>query len=334
VLEQPDVDDTAVVACLRDHYGVVPTHLTFLPLGADAGTAVYRAVAADGTAYFVKLRRVFDAAAVAIPHFLRSQGVDAVMAPMTTGTGELSAGLDGLRLTLFPYVDGHNAVEVPLSDAQWRAFGAALKAVHTVALPPELRDAVPRERFAPQLRDAVTHWLRVADAFAHDPVARRLADALRTRRAQIDELVRRAARLAAELAARPRELVLCHSDVHAANLLVDDGGERLYIVDWDEPVLAPKERDLMFIGGGVCGGWDTPREDRLFYAGYGTVNVDPVALAYYRFERIVADIAAECDEVFLTAAGDDREQSVEYFERQFEPGGVREIAHATAANLL
>ena len=23
----------------------------------------------------------------------------------------------------------------------------------------------------------------------------------------------------------------------------------IYIVDWDEPIMAPKERDLMFIGG-------------------------------------------------------------------------------------
>lgn len=32
------------------------------------------------------------------------------------------------------------------------------------------------------------------------------------------------------------------------------------IVDWDEPIMAPKERDLMFIGGGVANVWNDPSE--------------------------------------------------------------------------
>jgi spectinomycin phosphotransferase len=39
---------------------------------------------------------------------------------------------------------------------------------------------------------------------------------------------------------------------HAGNVVVGADNE-LTIVDWDEPILAPKERDLMFIGGGVDG---------------------------------------------------------------------------------
>ena len=73
---------------------------------------------------------------------------------------------------------------------------------------------------------------------------------MRAKRAEIDHLVRRAGELALALQARPLEFVLCHSDVHAWNLLISTDGE-LYIVDWDNPILAPKERDLMFIGGGV-----------------------------------------------------------------------------------
>ena len=38
-------------------YGLAVDQLTFLPLGADQNTAVYRAGTASGTADFVKLRR-------------------------------------------------------------------------------------------------------------------------------------------------------------------------------------------------------------------------------------------------------------------------------------
>ena len=33
----------------------------------------------------------------------------------------------------------------------------------------------------------------------------------------------------------------------------------LYIVDWDELIMAPKERDLMYIGGGLMSSGLTPQ---------------------------------------------------------------------------
>jgi len=55
--------------------------------------------------------------------------------------------------------------------------------------------------------------------------------------------------------------------------------------------------------------------------------VDPVALAYYRYERIVEDIAAYCDELLLsTAGGAARARALEFFRGQFEANDVIEIA--------
>jgi spectinomycin phosphotransferase len=85
---------------------------------------------------------------------------------------------------------------------------------------------------------------------------------------------------------RPLEPVLCHSDIHAGNLLLTSDGD-LYIVDWDNPILALKERDLMFIGGGVAGIWNKAREEALFYQGYGSSDINLIALTYYRYERII-----------------------------------------------
>lgn len=80
------------------------------------------------------------------------------------------------------------------------------------------------------------------------PVSIKLAALLAARRDDILTVVERAAGLAQSLRIQSPEFVLCHSDVHAANILIEAGGA-LYIVDWDDPVFAPKERDLMFIGG-------------------------------------------------------------------------------------
>ncbi|HSG16803.1 MAG TPA: hypothetical protein VLE70_10850 [Anaerolineae bacterium] len=48
------------------------------------------------------------------------------------------------------------------------------------------------------------------------------------------------------------------------NVLIDAAGA-FFIVDWDEAILAPKERDLMSIGGGLMGGWKSPQEEEAWF---------------------------------------------------------------------
>jgi spectinomycin phosphotransferase len=328
MLEKPDLKDEKIVACLRDAYGLCTGPLVFLPLGADMNAAVYRAVTDDGTPYFVKLKRgVFEETAVALPKFLRDQGIAQIIAPLQTKTGQLWAEVDAFKLILYPFIVGCDGREKDLSDVQWIEFGAALKKIQTVTLPSALKGRIPSEDYSPRWREIVKSFLdRPGEIVLEDPVAVKTDALLKRRRDEIADLVGRAGRLAAALQARSPEFVLCHSDVHEANVLIDAEG-RLYIVDWDNPILAPKERDLMFIGGGICGVWNQPRQETLFYRGYGRTEIDPVVMAYYRCNRIVEDIAIYCQQLLLSAeGGEDREQSFQYLASIFLPNGVLEIA--------
>ena len=81
----------------------------------------------------------------------------------------------------------------------------------------------------------------------------------------------------------------------------------------------------MHIGGSAL--WQGRHIKRLFYQGYGEAQVDGMALAYYRCERVIQDIAEFCAQLLSTAAGGkDRQQSLGYFTGQFEPGQEVEIA--------
>jgi spectinomycin phosphotransferase len=330
MLEKPDLPDEQLISCVRDGYGLPVADIAFLPLGFDVNTAVYRVVA-DATPYFLKLRRgAFDAAAVAIPRFLHDRGIAQVIAPIETRSGRLWTRLDAFTVVLSPFVEGENGYDRDLSDRQWMDLGAALKGIHTTDVPPALGRHIPRETYAPRWRDMVREFLaRAEDTPFADPVAAELAAFLRAKRATIADLVGRAERLGDALRARSPASVLCHADIHAGNVLLAADGA-LYIVDWDTLIFAPKERDLMFVGGGVGDVWRDAREGALFYQGYGRTEVDPVALAYYRYERIVEDIAAFCEQLLLTdEGGADREQSLRYLVGSFLPGSVVEIAYAS-----
>jgi len=124
--------------------------------------------------------------------------------------------------------------------------------------------------------------------------------------------------------------VLCHADAHTWNVLVDTAGQ-WWLVDWDEVVLAPKERDLMFVVGGIGAGLVTPRQSELFLHGYGPVAIDPVALAFYRYAWAVGDIGAYGERVFLL---DDtgpatRRAAVDGLMGLFAPGEIVSLAFAS-----
>ena len=337
MLEKPDIQDEKIIACLWEEYELPVAQLTFLPLGADLNTAVYRVVAGDETSYFLKLRRGnFDETSVALPKFLSDQGIRHIIPPLPTRTGQLWANLDSFKVILYPFVEGRNGYEVDLSDRHWREFGATLKRIHTAQVPPELIRRIQRETYSPKWREMVKTFLdRVEyDAF-DDPIAAKLAAFLKAKRDEILDLVGRAERLAQALQTRSPQFIVCHSDLHAGNFLID-ADDALYIVDWDNPILAPKERDLMFVGGGQFGDARTAQEEEtLFYWTYGQTQIDPIALAYYRYERIIQDIALFCEQLFLTnEGGEDREQAFRYLTSNFLPNGVVEIAYKSDKTVL
>ncbi len=335
MLQKPDVPDETLLACLWNHYGLHATEIAFLPIGNDVHTAVYRVVADDATQYFLKLRSgAFDEPTVAIPRFLSDRGIASIIAPIETRARQLWARLDAFAAILFPFVAGQNGFASPLSERQLMKLGVALRSIHATVVPPSLRAAIPQESYASHWRDRVKMVQTCAEeTVVAEPSAAQLAAFLRARRDEISHLVTRADALGDALRAQSPTHVLCHADIHGGNVLIGTGGA-LHIVDWDTLIFAPKERDLMFVGGGVGGAWNTAREEALFYRGYGQTVINPLALAYYRYERIVQDIAAYGAQLLLTdEGGADRAPALRYCLDQFLPDNVVAIAYRTDQSL-
>jgi spectinomycin phosphotransferase len=333
MLEPPPIPEPFILARLLEEYGLHADRLTFLPLGADVNTAVYRA-AVGSADYFLKLRKGdFDEVSVLVPRFLHEQNLTAIIPPLTTITGQPWGTLDAYRIILYPFIAGQDGYELALSPEQWQAFGVAMRNVHAADLPTELRRRIPRESFSPRWRERVRAFQSQVEMIPFtEPVAAEMAVFMRARRADISRLVERAEQLANDLQARSRPFVLCHNDIHPGNLLLPFADPApLYIVDWDNPLYAPRERDLAMVGGSPA--WSRPEDTALFYRGYlpsdggPQAAPDPTALRYYRCERLVVDIAEFCQQLLATTGGgEDRAQSYHYFTSAFLPNHEFDLA--------
>ena len=332
MLEKPDLADAALAGYVRDGWGLAGATVRFLPLGKDARAYAYEVRAADGTRWFAKLRAGRTGpATVLLPRYLYARGMTEVVAPVATVDGRPWYDAAAYQLLLYPFVAGTRPDA--LTDDQWVAYGAFLGALHATVPTAELTAVVPDEAYdCPG-----SAWLRELADLARsrrwtDPWRRALYRFWRDRDAEIAGLADHAERLGRLARDERRPHVLCHADAHTNNLLVDGHG-RLHVVDWDEPVRAPRERDLMFVTWALTGA----RDEALFRSGYGPLDVNGPALAYYRYERLVSDLAEFAHQVFDRDdfGEESRRDGYGWFVRQFEPGGAVDEARAgqTGADL-
>lgn len=323
-----------IISCLRTSYQIEAAAISLLPLGADVNASIYKVRGREQKSYFVKLKRAhFKDVSFGILELLQMAGIEEIILPIKTVAGKQAYQAQDFTVAVYPYIAGQDGFSRSLTDEQWIVLGRALRQVHEINVPASLRARLRRENFSPKFREAVTSLYDHKSMSIKDEVASDLWKFLKKNRSIIQQLVERSLELSQKVSAQSFNLVLCHSDIHAGNVLLDKKGA-LYIVDWDDPILAPKERDLMFIGAGIGNVWNKPYQEKLFYQGYGHVAVDFTLMAYYRYERIVEDIADFAQELLLKPTeGKDRIAMYKQFMGIFSPNGMLDIAAATDKHL-
>lgn len=288
--DKPPVDDPAIAACLERDYGLAAVAVTFLPLGYDPNAAVYRVDAQDST-YFLKLTRSAIApASLQIPRAIIDHGIGNVLAPLQTLRNELwcACGVD--RAILYPFIAGENAKKRGMSGEQWHTFGTTLDAIHSSGIAAQFANDIPTESFVAPAIDLVRAMQAQIEATQCDmPIQQEFAAFWQEHASLIRHLTERAEQLGSVLRTQNLPTVLCHGDIHAANIMLGEN-DKLYLVDWDTPRIAPRERDLLFVIGSPIARRVTPHEEALFFAGYGPIATNWHALTYYRYERALEDI--------------------------------------------
>lgn len=284
MIDKPDVDEGLLAAEVAAAWAVDVADLVFMPVGLDGNAWAYRLDTSDGRRYFLKMRRgEFTPSAVLLPGFLRAQGVRQVVAPIDLPGGGAGRAFGDHQLLLYPFHDGGSRWGRGLTDRQWIEYGEFLGRLHAVTPSADIAAVLPHETY----RSSAGERLRNlgGQAAASDILSAfwdRYAAALHRLSDTVDDLASRVTR---------GRHVVCHADIHPGNLIADGDGP-LHVVDWDAPILAPRERDLMFVFSQDFG--DHPinaHRAELFGRGYGPLEPDQTLLSYYRGERHLDDVA-------------------------------------------
>lgn len=242
------LSDHSIVDCLNINYGIKVAQLTLLPIGADMNASVYKAETHDKLSYFIKLKRGHHHnISASIITFLHDAGIKHIIPPVKTTLGKSIQHIDSFTLIVFPFIEGHDGFNRDLTHEQWVTLGKEIKKIHNIDVPTSIQLKIRREDFSPKWREAVRSlYIQIESASDIDEISSKLVKLMKSKSLVIHRLVDRAEQLAKKIQDQLPEYVLCHSDIHGGNVLINRN-DNIYIVDWDDPIMAPKERDLMFI---------------------------------------------------------------------------------------
>ncbi|MGC4747500.1 phosphotransferase enzyme family protein [Micromonospora sp. DT201] len=324
---------------VRVEFGLDLSAMDRVNHGADEHARLWLAQDADGARYAVKLSGGGTAAGLVVTAYLAGQGVPGIAAPLRTHDGRLCVDHDGHRLSVVPWVSDQRALDGPMTEAHWRAYGEVLAAVHAVPVAEELRRLLPAGGAAYASIVAATRAMaeRLRDPALVDPtgpLVTELAAVWSAAADQVRTLIGGVERLAVDLRDQSGPVVVCHGDPHLGNLLLGAGGQ-VWLIDWDDAVLAPRECDLMFVVGGVLAFAPiTAGQQRAVLAGYGPADLDPARLAWFLAVRALDDLSDWTRQALdPDAEAADRGRAVRIVRGLVSPVGLVTLADAALRDL-
>jgi len=275
-------------------YGIDPQG-GFEPLRGGYVAYVHRVIDTDGRQYFCKtyddarpisqmiLPTLSSLTAATVWLGLQPELHGRIVAPVPQ-YGPVRYG--AFTTVVFPYVDGVTPRESPLTDMQLTNLVTSVAELHRLPVTDSALASVPREDFDALWTEAVLPALARIDTPGHQ-----LHDVCAGRCCRLATQFLRFRAVAAELAAQEHAMVVCHTDIHGYNVVIQDDVPLL--IDWEGMKIAPKEHDLMF--------WvDDARWEEIWHIYrevHSDAQIDTALLEFYGLRRLFEDLLQDIERV-------------------------------------
>ena len=270
---------------IRDNWGFVVSSITDAPRQFVAKTYF---VNTDHGKFFCKVidKKLFIPAVIkSLPTLkeIHCLGLDRINFPIPTVTNELSAIHDGSLIVLFNYIDAPQSYDYDNAE-----LGKLLAEIHKLSQ--KVKAETQNETFMFKHADIFEERLASLAQLESIGVAEQSASKLLQR--SYDDLItlyKIFQNLALTCQKKSWQMVLTHGDA-PGNILVKSPDD-FYIVDWDDILLAPAERDLWFL---------IDKDDFLegYKLGRKDFVVNEVAAQYYLLSRYFNDLVEYWAEIF------------------------------------
>lgn len=292
---EPVIDKVTLVKTICREYGLSIEKLSFVPTGWTA--YCYAAECADGERYFLKLTSDSGLVPFAasdrdfylpLTHQLCTKRIlPNIACPVRAIDGRFTVRCGHYVLILFHFIEGRPVGFGRLPDDMLAQLARMVGILH--ASTPQITLANPLlEKFDIACEDALMNSLDTlegitsADRFGKQELRKLLL----SRKEELLRHLDRLKELRTLAQAADKEMVVCHTDLHGGNLMVGDG-EQLYILDWENAMIAPPEHDLFFFAG-YDTFWDLllPNYEREF----GPASLDSDVFGFYYYRRNLEDL--------------------------------------------
>jgi spectinomycin phosphotransferase len=311
------------------NYGLNVKSLTPVEYGADSNAERFKLLDEKDNAYFVKVSREVSGKNLMLLSYLSKALGGYIITPIENHNAELYTKCEDYFIVVFPFIEGKNGFEETLTSIDMKTIGKIIKDLHLIdAAYLEDKFAIRRYSHNPVFRCRVRDMLKtLRHTKTEDSLILELRDFINSVKAQLDDILYILDNLSDSIVDKDNILSLCHTDIHAGNIL-KTSDSKLYIVDWDQAAIGPKELDLLFFGGGIAIPVNDENEVRSFYSGYGDCSIDCKKLAFYRFARIIEDIALFYQDIMdETVDYEKRKQALIYLKSNFNHNETIDCAY-------
>jgi len=231
---------------IREKFGIRVVSFTLVPKWEAARG--YIVESSNHKSFFLKIYwddKIPDSAFRFADDLFARAGIVNIAHPIPTSHGQMRIHIRGFQIALFDWISGRTAEEHKLADTQSERLGELLAKIHQTKT--IIGDYSVRETFAIPFKN---RFLAIFDSMSKitnksTKYRTRLKLFLGPHRQEFMRELETLERLQRKVKTLNLEFVNCHGEPSPGNILSSDNGE-VHLLDWDDPICAPKEKDLLF----------------------------------------------------------------------------------------
>ncbi len=177
-------------------------------------------------------------------------GIVNIAHPIPTSNGQMRIQIRDFQIALFDWIPGRTAQEHKLTDTQLERLGEFLAKIHQSKT--IIGEYSVRENFAIPFKDRLVAILSDMSEIAGDSTKykTKLELFIEPHRQKFTRELETLDKLQRQVKTMNLEFVNCHGEPSPGNILSSNDGQ-IHLLDWDEPIFAPKEKDLLFFKDNV-----------------------------------------------------------------------------------